>query len=119
MTDTMTAQTKSEALEASILHWQENVKADTWGEVRMWLDDCALCDLYCSNCAAKCKGCPVMDRTGESDCSKTPYRAAGRALRAWKYTDPDDKTVWLAARDEFRRCAQAELDFLISLRETE
>jgi len=113
----MTDQTKSEALEASILHWQENVKAETWGEVRMWFDDCALCKMFEH---FNCGGCPVYLRTGGSFCIGSPYGAAYTAWISWKYTNPSScANTWLAARDEFRQCAQAEVDFLISLRETE
>ena len=112
----MTDQTKSEALEASILLWQENVKAETWGEVRMWLDDCALCKMFEH---FNCGGCPVYLRTGLEYCGGSPYLSAYEALRGWRHTDPDDKPAWLAARDKFRKAAQAEVDFLISLRETE
>lgn len=116
MTDTMTAQTKAEALETSILLWQENVKAETWGEVRMWVDDCSLCKMFEH---FNCGGCQVYLRTGLRDCRGSPYDAAYAALREWGHTNPDDKPAWLAARDAFRRRAQAEVDFLISLRETE
>lgn len=112
--------TKSEALEASILHWQENVKAETPGEVRLGVSDCALCDLYSPPCADECKGCPVSEKAGDVCCRKTPYSAAYTAWISWKYTNPNsDGDTLLAARDEFRKAAQAEVDFLISLRETE
>ena len=95
--------TKSEALETSILHWQENAKAETLGEVQVGADACDLCDLYYDN--VDCEGCPVAD-AGMPGCVGSPYMAALDALYS------------LASREEFRRCAQAEVDFLISLRET-
>ena len=110
MTDTMTAQTKSEALEASILHWQENVKAERSLDVLANDTDCALCAKFYD---LECEGCPVYLRTGLRYCLGSPYGAAYAALREWRQFDAG------AARDEFRRCAQAEVDFLISLRETE
>jgi len=114
----MTDQTKSEALEASILHWQENVKAETPDDVQVGADECALCELYYYD--ADCEGCPVADK-GDPGCVGSPYMVARDALYIWAscLTDPDDKTAWLAARDEFRKAAQAEVDFLISLRETD
>jgi len=117
MTDTMTAQTKAEALEASILHWQENVKAETPDDVRMSDKDCALCAIFYK---LECSGCPVAEAVGHISCRKTPYLAAYNAYEAWKHTNPSScANTWLAARDEFHRRAQAEVDFLISLRETE
>lgn len=108
--------TKSEALEASIIHWQENVKAETPQEARVWSNGCALCQLYLHS--ADCEGCPVMD-AGAWRCVGTPYEAARDALIIWRYhTSASDKTAWLAARDEFSQRAQAEVNFLISLRET-
>lgn len=101
--------TKSEALEASILHWQENVKAERPEDVRMGPANCALCSLFFED---GCKGCPVMRRTGYSRCEDTPYERADGAFYMWYKTYDDD------ACDDFRKCAQAEVDFLISLRET-
>jgi len=112
----VTNQTKSEALEASILLWQENVKAETWGEVRMWFDDCALCKMFEH---FNCGGCPVYLRTGLEYCEGSPYLSAYTALREWRCINPNDKPAWLAARDAFHKAAQDEVDFLISLRETE
>lgn len=103
--------TKSEALEASILHWQENVAAEWPEDVRMGQASCALCSLFFDQC---CEGCPVMRRTGYSNsrCSGTPYIGASYALFVWRETRSD------AARDDFRKRAQVEVDFLISLRES-
>lgn len=117
MTDTMTAQTKAEALEASILLWQENVKAERSCDVLIGEKDCALCAEFYS---LECEGCPVYLRTGEGFCVGSPYGAAYTAWISWKYTNPSScANTWRAARDEFHRRAQAEVDFLISLRETE
>lgn len=105
---------KSEALEASILHWQDNVKAETPDKVQILADQCALCELYLSG---DCEDCPVAD-AGMPGCHESPYTAARDAYTSWKYsTTPINSPAWLAARDEFRKAAQAEVDFLISLRE--
>ncbi len=113
----MTDQTKSEALEASIKHWRENVKAETPDDVLTGCENCALCAEFYS---LDCKGCPVYLRTGGIVCRGSPYDAAYVALRGeWIHVNPDDKPAWLAARDKFRKAAQADVDFLISLRETE
>lgn len=109
--------TEAEALEASILHWQENVKAAATENVKMGADRCALCAMFLEH---DCKGCPVMQRTGYPGCLRSPYRAVWAAYLMWKYTKLSScANIWLAARDEFRKAAQAEVDFLISLRETE
>jgi len=113
----MTNQTKSEALEASILLWQENVKAETLGEVQVGADACDLCSLY--YCNVDCEGCPVADK-GAPGCVGSPYMAARDTLYSLaRRVSLNDKPAWLAARDAFHKAAQDEVDFLISLRETE
>ena len=108
--------TKAEALEASILHWQENVKAETPEDAYTGPDECALCCLYYENV---CCECPVAEKTHEKICKGSPYVAADDAYNKWSRTDPSScANTWLVARDEFRQCAQAEVDFLISLRRT-
>ena len=46
-----------------------------------------------------------------SGCENTPYDNAEEAYEDWAY-DPESKN----ARNVFRKAAQAEVDFLISLR---
>lgn len=109
--------TKSEALEDSILHWQENAKAETPGEALTGAENCALCSIYYDE---DCKGCPVSERTTSKMCRSTPYGDALNALTGWEYTNPRScGNTWRAARDAFHKAAQAEVDFLISLREVE
>ena len=99
----------AEALEASILHWQENVAAETPNQVNYGPWSCALCGIFWLR--ANCEGCPVCKKTGERNCEKSPYYAAVEALNKWKLTPtPKNAAAW-------RKAAQAELDFLISLRE--
>ena len=98
---------KREALEASIKHWQENVAAVTPDDASTNGEDCALCDLFFEY---DCIGCPVRERTGEEDCLDSPYHLANNAYGEWYFhNDEDSKAAW-------RKAAQAELDFLISLR---
>lgn len=101
--------TKSEALEASILHWQKNVAAERPEDVRMGPASCALCSLFFDQC---CKGCPVVQYTDYYGCENTPYEQADEAFDLWYVTYSN------ADRDVFRKYAQAEVDFLISLRRT-
>lgn len=91
------------ALEESIKHWQNNVAAKTLWQASVDSADCALCQAQ-----AGCIGCPVKEATGQWECYGTPYYAARNALFRWK--------VGIGTRDEWRVAAQAELDFLKSLR---
>ena len=95
----------SEALEASILHWQENVAAETPFDVKLGLKNCQLCREFPDD---SCTGCPVAKFTGESNCDDTPYGNAAYKWIEWKH-HAEAKAAW-------RKAAQAELDFLISLR---
>jgi hypothetical protein len=100
------------ALEASIKHWQENVAAETPLSTSTDGDDCALCAEFNREIFVDCNGCPVRGKTGYRFCVGTPYHKANSARDEW--LDADNKSalsVWRAA-------AQAELDFLISLRES-
>ena len=98
----------SEALEASILHWQENVAAETPDDVSLGQDDCALCKEYH---ASGCDGCPVAIKVNATLCRQTPYEMADLAFDNWEeFPTPEHADLW-------RKFAQAELDFLISLRE--
>lgn len=93
------------ALNASIKHWEDNVKADTPSAVSMSPHDCALCEQYYHN---NCDGCPVSERTGVSRCRRTPYERAQRAWGRWWMGDPTQEAA-------FRTAPQAMLDFLRSL----
>ena len=102
----MDAKTRK-ALEASIKHWQENVAAETPMGASTSSDACALCKSFFDN---YCEGCPVFDKTGKGECGDTPYKTAHDTLRYWQIENTErSKSAW-------RKAAQAELDFLISLR---
>lgn len=100
--------TKTEALEASIQHWIENRDAETPGGVSLATKDCALCQMFRKT---DCNGCPVKERTGNMRCYGSPYYAADCAAEMWLF-NPDSPEVEAA----FRKAAQAEVDFLKSLR---
>lgn len=103
----------AEALESSILHWQDNVAAERPLDASTSAEDCALCRMFFRNgMRDACRGCPVFLKTGKSHCDDTPYDLALPAHENW-----DDGYGGIAMRDAFRLAAQAELDFLISLRE--
>ena len=98
----------SEALESSILHWQENVAAERPGDVNLGPDDCALCKEYH---ASGCGGCPVAVKVNNILCRQTPYKMADLAFDDWEECPtPETAAAW-------RKAAQAMTDFLISLRE--
>ena len=100
------------ALDGSIKHWLENVEAKCPSQIKTGSAYCDLCHLFWSE---GCRGCPVMTRTGVTKCYNSPFDAADEALEAWlacKAATPE----WHAARDVWREKAQAQLNFLISLR---
>ena len=106
---------QSQALELSIQHW-ERVVADPTGEP-IGPDECALCRAFRPfDGKAICTKCPVRLATGQSGCTGTPYQDFEDALAAYTNDEAmDDGTV-----PDLRlltSLAQAELDFLISLRE--
>ena len=101
------------ALESSIKHWGKNVAAETPDGVHYGSDSCALCKMFRPYlCWHECKGCPVSIRSGVMYCDKTPYSRANRMYVEW-VNDPSN----IFLRDQWREAAQAELDFLKSLRE--
>lgn len=97
-----------EALEASIKKWEANVAAETPKDVLITGQNCPLCKIFAG---PGCYDCPVMKKTGYDECHNTPYYAAQSALVDWKMGD--------LSRDEWRLYAQAEVDFLKSLRPVE
>jgi hypothetical protein len=100
----------ADALEASIVHWEENLAAEQPTRVSIGPRACALCRLFWE--WLDCRGCPVSARTGRTQCYATPYDDVITALRVWEFL-PDDA----AAKAAWRTAARAQLDFLISLRE--
>lgn len=104
-------QKTAEALEASILHWRENAAATHPYQANAQGDECALCREFADSPDGPCTGCPVHEFT-TSHCGHSPWEDAFAALNYWrdKPTSKKNKAAWKAA-------AQAETDFLISLRE--
>jgi hypothetical protein len=105
----MNAETR-EALEASILHWEENLTAETPSEVTLGGESCALCLMFVLD-TGFCRGCPVREETGNTGCFGTPYHRAVLALNGWKtYKTEKDKSRW-------QEYAKEELEFLKGLRD--
>lgn len=100
----------SEALEKSIEKYR---KALVNGYMQLGAPSCPLCGMFWSE---MCTGCPVRDRTGHPACRKSPYRVVSNILDTW--TDSHGG-AWLIETQEQRDAVQAELDFLISLREVD
>lgn len=97
------------ALEESITHWEENVAAETWNKTHTGWGSCALCRSFFLK---ECQGCPVKMKTGKPTCEGTPYGFADDRLERWgEHRDSE------YMRRRWRKAAQAELDFLKSLRE--
>ena len=100
------------ALEASIEKWERNVAAEMPSAIKIKWDACPLCVLvFSAKGQGNCTGCPVVERTVQDDCKGSPYYDASRALGAWN-SDPNSRSEW-------QRAAQAEVDFLKSLRPVE
>lgn len=100
------------ALEGSIAKW-EAIVAGT--EVDRGVDNCPLCREFSHiddpDTGDMCCGCPVSDRTGQSDCCETPYIDFANLLPWKKSGGGRDK----ATTPEQIAAAQAEVDFLKSL----
>jgi hypothetical protein len=103
------------ALEASIQNWihnRDNPSTATFGS-----KNCALCQQHRRGFPIQfdpeetdCHTCPVAQRTGQNCCIGSPYVTAVVVHDDWlEEPNPDTLAAWTAA-------AQAEIDFLISLR---
>ena len=91
------------ALEGSIRKWRQIVAGT--GVDKNW-ENCPLCKMFIKN---SCAGCPVRAAVRQPNCHGTPYEdfpsVAQWSLRGGR-----------ATTKRARAAAQAELDFLISLR---
>lgn len=61
------------ALEKSIVHWEENLsaaKSRRYGEINIEREACALCSIFW---VEACMGCPVRVQSGRPSCKGTPY----------------------------------------------
>jgi hypothetical protein len=112
------------ALEKSIKQWEEKRDAFQPSDLagKMGASACALCVTFRRENAAgiQCGGCPVKASTGRDHCHGSPYEEAYRAFSNWDRSsrNGDDTDTVRSLRNEFWQAAQAELDFLRSLRQT-
>jgi hypothetical protein len=104
------------ALRKSIAHWKQNAQAKTPEDASVTAKACALCVKFWYD-GSSCNGCPVLDKTGFTHCEGSPYFEASKAFRKWEAMPADEysEADMDDAREEFRKCAEKEVDFLISL----
>lgn len=96
------------ALQASIKHWERMRDGKNYHDEVPDSKNCNLCIRFAKNgCCLGEELCPVHQKTGAPSCANTPYH--------------DAHTEWYFRTDkhrlspEWRKCAQAEIDFLTSL----
>ena len=96
--------TKIEALKGSIKKWKRVAR----GEERYPLSsyNCQLCSLYLDDC---CFGCPVMEKTGEIHCDKSPFS------ELCKHTNNDHGDEFIPDCEDCITLAKKELRFLEDL----
>ena len=97
----------AEALEGSIRKWEAIVAGTGKDE---GINNCPLCQKFYLD--MRCDGCPVSIRTGKPVCEGSPYDH-------WGWSGAINDLPSAEDRFDARKVAQAELDFLISLREPE
>lgn len=105
-----------EGLDAAIVHWEINARAEIPDDAAIYGNNCALCKLFAirppigrlPTSREPCEGCPVANAAGCVGCENTPYSDAAKAWRAWKAGD--------ASREAFRVCALVELNFLRAIK---
>ena len=97
-------------LEGSIKKWEDIVEGSGEDEST---ENCPLCEEYI-DLDLKCEGCPVSNYTGYTFCGESPYAAWDTHL-----TEFHGKVLPFGKVKGCKTCddlAQAELDFLKSLR---
>jgi len=101
-----------EALKGSIKKW-ENI--ENWGGIDKGSDNCPLCQVFGDN---DCEDCPVMMKTGKTQCNGSPWLDFRRHIGAEHSNEPKDEAGWIIYKvycDECKRLARKEKRFLISL----
>ena len=99
------------ALEGSIRKW-EDVRDGKIKDKRG--DNCPLCALFNNHGDDDCEGCPVAIQANDRHCSGTPYVGWWRHQNHRHYSG--NRNAYWATDARSKKLAQAELDFLISLR---
>ena len=96
------------ALNGSIKKWRDIVSGKGTDEGG---DNCPLCQMF-----PFCEGCPVMDKTGEEGCEKTPYCAWIDAADFYYQQNCCYKALVTKDQPVRKAAAQAMLDFLKDLK---
>ena len=96
-----------DALIKSIQKWQDIVDGKNTDAPDS--KNCPLCEVFYGTYPKQCIGCPVMKRTGISQCQNTPYNAAWRRWDEFKINKTEE------SRLAYIEAAKLELDFLKSL----
>lgn len=115
LTNVMDEKTK-EALEGSIKKWRDIVAGHGIDKGSL---NCSLCNVFLDQESGDCKGCPVATKTGNLYCIGSPYDEWSNFEEEWLLATPINSIKDSPLRKEAEELAQAELDFLISLREVE
>lgn len=100
------------ALQGSIEHWEENVAAEDIHDTSIGSRRCKLCHTFPSD---DCEGCPVAEKVGQPLCIGTPYEVARVRWNVWLRATLNNGLREEELKTEWRKAAQAELDFLRSL----
>ena len=100
-----------EALQASIVKWEENTKVISTEEAKIWGDTCPLCEISSRRMTyemeSPCEACLVYERTGQVECGGSPWYST---LFYWRAVADGTRPL-----SDFHSAAQKEVDFLISL----
>ena len=116
-----------EALDNSILHWQDNLeRVGFYFLPRISGEDCDLCKLFARLYSLKsCEGCPVYEKTGAIACEKTPYTKVRILVKSmqddekWKISHNKEERGEISDYkwNDLREAVQEELDFLKGLKD--
>lgn len=74
-----------EAIIASIMHWEENLREENIHNVKIYSVDCPLCKIFYREKGANkiCKNCPVSLKTTLGACMGSPWTYAQATLDQW------------------------------------
>lgn len=99
------------ALRGSVAKW-ERIVAGT--DINRAIENCPLCAAF-NHPPSHCRGCPVMDKTGQFGCGGTPYEEFEASVSLDGGVGLNLNDLGGLHRARFLKLAQAELDFLRSL----
>lgn len=108
--------TALEAIEDSIKHWEENLKAEAPYAARITSSACACCkrssNIYKDIRKREgieynsCLDCPVALYAKNAYCYGTPWRSVADAKSAWTYSNIEEYKI------KYQKACQKEIDFL-------